>query len=111
LLNNPCHKRFFSANWEVESKVNNGGFSQYFRNDSAESASFVVEALEIIGAPKNREYLPSRDSHCISWRFTSNGRDYHDLPGLLFTYVNAHPEEFGKLPKPLLHGAPVLRLG
>jgi Domain of unknown function (DUF4375) len=59
-------QKVFSAIWEVESEVNNGGFAQYFSNDSAESASFVVEALEKIGAPKNCEYLPSCDSHCIS---------------------------------------------
>src|SRR5580692_9138473 len=45
-------QKVFSAIWEVESEVNNGGFSQYFSNDSAESASFVVQALETIGAPR-----------------------------------------------------------
>ena len=45
-------QKVFSAIWEVESEVNNGGFSQYFLNDSAESAYFVVRALEEIGAPK-----------------------------------------------------------
>src|SRR5258708_31501057 len=45
-------QKVFSAVWEVESEVNNGGFSQYFLNDSAESASFVSSALEHIGAPK-----------------------------------------------------------
>src|SRR6185437_17005777 len=45
-------QKVFSAIWAVESEVNNGGFSQYFSNDSAESASFVVQALETIGAPK-----------------------------------------------------------
>src|SRR5437773_12005227 len=44
-------QKVFSAIWEVESEVNNGGFSQYFLNSSAESASFVAEALETIGAP------------------------------------------------------------
>jgi hypothetical protein len=42
------------------------GFSQYFLNCSAKSASFVVEALEIIGAPKNRWHLQACDSRCIS---------------------------------------------
>jgi len=45
-------QKVFSAIWEVESEVNNGGFAQYFLNSSAESASFVVEALETVGAPK-----------------------------------------------------------
>src|SRR6266480_2122618 len=45
-------QKVFSAIWAVESEVNNGGFSQYFVNSSAESASFVVEALETVGAPE-----------------------------------------------------------
>ena len=44
-------QKVFSTIWSVESEVNNGGFSQYFLNSSAETASFVVEALETIGAP------------------------------------------------------------
>jgi hypothetical protein len=41
-----------TAIWELESEVNNGGFSQYFANESAKSAAFAVKALEGIGAPK-----------------------------------------------------------
>src|ERR1022692_4395707 len=48
-------QKVFSAIWAVESEVNNGGFSQYFLNDSAESAPFIVEALETIGAPKTAD--------------------------------------------------------
>lgn len=48
-------QKVFSAIWAVESEVNNGGFSQYFLNSSAESASFVVEALETIGAPRTAD--------------------------------------------------------
>ena len=44
-------QKAFSAIWAVESEVNNGGFSQYFVNSSAETAAFVVEALRTIGAP------------------------------------------------------------
>ncbi len=43
-------QKVFSAIWDLESEVNNGGFSQYFLNSSAESASFVAKALEIVGA-------------------------------------------------------------
>jgi hypothetical protein len=45
-------QKVFSAIWEVEAEVNNGGFAQYFVNSSSESAHFVVEALETVGAPK-----------------------------------------------------------
>jgi len=38
--------------WAVESEVNNGGFFPILLSSSAESASFVVEALETIGAQK-----------------------------------------------------------
>ena len=40
-------QKVFSAIWAVESEVNNGSSSQYFFNSSGESASFVVEALEL----------------------------------------------------------------
>ncbi len=43
-------QKVFSAIWNLESEVNNGGFSQYFLNSSAESAPVVVQALETIGA-------------------------------------------------------------
>ena len=33
-------QKVFSSIWAVESEVNNGGFSQYFVNSSAETAPF-----------------------------------------------------------------------
>jgi hypothetical protein len=45
-------QRVFSSVWAVEAKVNNGGFSQYFLNDSCETAAFVAKALDAIGAPR-----------------------------------------------------------
>jgi hypothetical protein len=119
-------QKVFSAIWEVESEVNNGGFSQYFSNDSAESASFVVEALEKIGASKTARIchraivaafpggLPSTVeairsvadafSEEILGQLEPLDQEFlsypHNLTGLLFAYVNTHPEEFGKLPKP-----------
>jgi Domain of unknown function (DUF4375) len=119
-------QKVFSAIWEVESEVNNGGFAQYFSNDSAESASFVVEALEKIGAPKTANIchraiviafpsgLPAtveairsvadnfseeilNELEPLNQEFVSYT---HNLTDLLFAYVNAHPEEFDKLPKP-----------
>ena len=119
-------QKVFSAIWEVESEVNNGGFSQYFLNDSAESAYFVVGALEEIGAPKTA-YICQR---AIAAAFPSGPPETvdsirsaasafseeileelepidqeflsypHNLTDLLFAYVKAHPDEFGTLPKP-----------
>jgi hypothetical protein len=119
-------QKVFSAIWAVESEVNNGGFSQYFFNSSAESAAFVVEALKTVGAPKTADIckraiaaaLPSglpRSAEAIR----SAAADFpdevleklealdqeffyypHNLTDLLFAYVSQHPQEFGALPKP-----------
>jgi len=119
-------QKVFTAIWEVEAEVNNGGFSQYFWNGSNESAHFVVQALETIGAPKTASLchraialafpqgLPltsiamqqgvhdlsdeTRDKlYSLDLEFYSYP---HDLTNLLFDYVSAHPEEFGAVPKP-----------
>jgi hypothetical protein len=119
-------QKVFSAIWAVESEVNNGGFAQYFSNDSAESASFVVQALETIGAPRtasicNRAIvtafpggLPTtveairsvanKFSEEILAQLEPLDQEFlsypHNLTDLLFTHVSAHPEEFGTLAKP-----------
>jgi hypothetical protein len=119
-------QRIFSAIWSVESEVNNGGFSQYFLNDSCETAGFVAEALGAIGAPRTADIcrraitiafpngLPT-DAEAISAaaaEFSDETEDElnsldgefyqypHNLTDLLFAYVAKHPEEFGDLPKP-----------
>jgi hypothetical protein len=119
-------QKVFSAIWAVESEVNNGGFSQYFVNSSNETAGFVVEALDTIGAPNTAEIcrhaiavafpdgLPlsadkisstaSAFSAEIEDQLNKSDQEFfqypHDLTELLFAYVSAHPEEFGKLPEP-----------
>jgi hypothetical protein len=119
-------QRVFSAIWAVESEVNNGGFSQYFLNSSAESAPFVVEALETIGAPetagickraiaaafpsglpRSREAIRSAAADFpdeVLEKLEPLDQEFfsypHDLAGLLFAYVSAHPQEFGPLPTP-----------
>ena len=119
-------QQVFSSIWALESEVNNGGFSQYFLNDSAETAGFVVEALEIIGAPKTADIckraintafpsgLPSEPEEisAAAEEFSENVEGElgeldneffqypHNLTDLLFAFVSKHPEEFGELPKP-----------
>jgi hypothetical protein len=119
-------QKVFSAIWAVEAEVNNGGFSQYFVNSSCETASFVVEALNTIGAPKTANIckraiasafpagLPPtpEDISSSAANFsdeilekleTLDGEFFaypHNLTDLLFAYVSKHPEEFGILPKP-----------
>src|SRR6266699_3676307 len=44
-----AHK-VFSAIWELESQVNNGGFRQYFWNSDSDIISFAPVALNAIGA-------------------------------------------------------------
>lgn len=48
-------QKVFSSVWALESEVNNGGFSQYFQNSSAETSPFVAEALGLIGAPRTAD--------------------------------------------------------
>lgn len=116
-------QKVFSAIWAVESEVNNGGFSQYFQNSSCETASFVADAMEIIGAPKTADIcrravraafpkgLPA-NADAISAAAANFPTDVeealsqldeeffaypHDLTELLFAYVSGHPDEFGPL--------------
>lgn len=118
-------QKVFSAIWEVESEVNNGGFAQYFLNSSAESASFLVEALEAVGAPKTaslcnraihaafpnglpqsvediREAAESFSDETLA-ELEPLDEEYfsypHNLTDLLFAFVSQRPEEFGVLPK------------
>jgi hypothetical protein len=119
-------QKVFSAIWAVESEVNNGGFSQYFLNDSAETAPFVVEALNSIGAPKTAEicnraiavsfpsglptsveaiqYAASDFPDEIREKLELLNQEFfaypHNLTDLLFDFVSGHPEEFGSVPKP-----------
>ncbi len=119
-------QKVFSAIWEVEAEVNNGGFSQYFSNDSAESALFVVQALETIGAPRTADTcnraigtafpdglppeaegiraLANDFPEGILAKLDVLDREFfsypHNLTELLFAYVNRHPEEFGTLAQP-----------
>lgn len=117
-------QKVFSAIWALESEVNNGGFSQYFLNSSAESASFVVEALETIGAPKTAsiciraiattfpEGLPPTAEiiRSVAADFSDEilegleplDREFfaypHNLTDLLFAYVSKHPKSLGHCP-------------
>ena len=117
-------QKVFSALWALEGEVNNGGFSQYFFNDSCETACFVVEALETIGAPQTADLcrqaiavafpggLPS-DAEEIRAAVESFSDDQvqklddldrkfylypHDLTTLLYAFVEQHPNDFGTLP-------------
>ena|SRR5688572_23588102 len=114
-------QKVFSAIWSLESEVNNGGFSQYFINSSAETAFFIVEALTAIGALNTAkickkaieeafpESLPETDTEISKLALEFNEYtierldeldgeffNYPDnLTDLLFDFVKKYPEEFG----------------
>src|SRR5437660_149650 len=46
----PEVQQVFSAVWELESQVNNGGFDQYFRNSDTNIIAFAPAALKKIEA-------------------------------------------------------------
>lgn len=119
----PKPQKIFSTVWMVEAEVNNGGFSQYFLNSSAESVPFVVEALQTIGAHATADIckraidtafpaaLPptvgrvrseaAGFSDAILEKLESLDQEFfaypNDLTDLLFNYVSERPEEFGIL--------------
>jgi len=119
-------RRVFSAIWALESEVNNGGFSLYYFNYSSETASFVVEALETVGAmkaadicrranevafpdglPKTPEEFRSAASGFseeVESALDALDREFYGYPDpltdLLFAYVVKHPEEFGTIAEP-----------
>jgi len=116
-------QKVFSSVWALESEVNNGGFSQYFFNHSAETASFIVEALHSIGAlntanictraivsafpmglPQNREAISEMAadfSDEVLQKLEMLDAEFYAYPDnlteLLFTYVSVYPQEFGKV--------------
>ena len=119
-------QKVFSAVWAAESEVNNGGFAQYFQNTSVETASFVVDALRMIGAPRTADICqraiaaafpdgmpedPEAAASAVSHmpaatvdeldRLDAEFLAYpHSLTELLFAFVLAHPEEFGEVTGP-----------
>jgi len=119
----PEAQQVFSAVWEVESQVNNGGFDQYFRNSDSDIIAFAPAALRAIeakGCAKIVEAAIELISHVPSTQeircaaldaltekqqaklesLDSRFFQYPDnLTDLLFTYVAKHPKVFGPLPR------------
>ena len=114
-------QKVFSAIWELESQVMNGGFGQYFSNWGGDTASYAPLALERIGALKCaaivREALqvvsgePLASDHTTRSSLVSTlGEpalarldaldsqffEYPDnLTELLYEFVRQHPQQFG----------------
>ena len=115
-------QKVFSAIWELESLVNNGGFQGYFGN-GAETASFAPTALNAVGAHQCAAIvekalalvpapLPTERDACwkvmhslpelVAAQFASLDDKFFaypdDLTELLFAFVAAHPDVFGPTP-------------
>src|SRR4051794_7440538 len=119
-------QKVFSSVWAIESEVNNGGFAQYFLNSSAETAAFVAEALDTIGAPKTADICRRAVERAYPGGLPATANEIstaaagfsdevveeldaidseflaypYDLTDLLFDYVCSHPEEFGPVLNP-----------
>jgi hypothetical protein len=119
----PEEQQVFSAIWELESQINNGGFAQYFSSADGYTANFAPTALRRIGAAKcadivaralgtvspdalpddqaSREQVigaldrPSQDAlESLDQEFFA----YPDnLTELLFEYVSSNPRAFGTI--------------
>jgi uncharacterized protein DUF4375 len=116
-------QQVFTAVWELESEVNNGGFHQYFFNSSGDSAQGVLQALHTIGArnaerivrdaikafpggppPADWSARQARlevDDEVAMARWEELDREFFqypdDLTSLLYAFVRAHSEEFGNV--------------
>ena len=117
-------QKVFSAIWELESLVNNGGFRGYFGNN-AETAGFAPTALLAVGARQCAAIVsealalvpkPLPTDHDACWKImhslpepvavqlaSLDERFFaypDDLTYLLFAFVAAHPDVFGPTPAP-----------
>jgi hypothetical protein len=116
-------QQVFSAIWELESQVNNGGFTQYFQSAEGHTANFAPTALRRIGAAKcadivaraiatvsedtlpedqeSREQLIEGLDSEASDALESLDQEFfgypNDLTELLFEYVHSNPQAFGTI--------------
>ena len=111
-------QQVFTAIWELQGEVNNGGFHQYFFNYSGESSGVVVSALDTIGAHQTRQIVADAIDRFPGGRPSTNTDERRrilakvdpdiwndlddafftypdDLTELLYAFVKSHPEEFG----------------
>jgi hypothetical protein len=115
-------QKAFSAIWELESQVNNGGFDQYFRNSESEIIAYAPIALQQISAHTCAEIvkaaiatiapIPAEDDARIDALDSALEADeelleeldsqffsYPDnLTELLFAFVANNQDEFGVVP-------------
>jgi hypothetical protein len=116
-------QRVFSAIWELESQVNNGGFAQYFSSAEGHTANFAPSALRRIGATHcadivaralrtvssnalpedqgSREQLVEGLGNAARAALQSLDEEFlaypDNLTNLLFDYVRSNPQAFGAI--------------
>ena len=114
-------QQVFSAIWELESQVNNGGFAQYFQSADGHTANAAPSALRAIGAAKcadivgralavvtadrlpddqsAREQLIESLDESAQAALNALDREFFRYPDnltdLLFEYVRLRPGTFG----------------
>jgi len=119
----PPEQQVFSAIWELESQVNNGGFAQFFSAADGDSANSVPRALRSIGATACADIVERalrvvsphalpREQSLREDLIDQLGTDAQDalemldqeffaypdnLTDLLFAYVQAHTQVFGRV--------------
>src|SRR5262245_9005899 len=115
-------QQVFSAIWELESQVNNGGFDQYLRNSDTDIITHAPAALRAIGAHQCAQIVQSALSVLEPFPSTRDERSDalddldderlealeaqdaaffaypDDLTSLLFDFVSRHPQSFGPTP-------------
>lgn len=118
-------QKVFSAIWALESQVNNGGFAQYFESSDGETANFAPTALRAIEAHKcadivqralravstdplpasadDRERVLSGLPETAREQLEALDQEFFTYPDnlteLLFAYVAARPDTFGRIPE------------
>jgi Domain of unknown function (DUF4375) len=104
----PEPQKVFSAVWELESEVNNGGFDQYFRNCDTGAVAYAPRALRTIGASSCARIVeraieviviaplaPTREDRSSILDALGNGGQ--DLLNTLDSEFFAHPDNLTEL--------------
>lgn len=123
-VDQPQPQKVFSAIWELESQINNGGFDQYFRYVEPASIAFATSALRAIGANACAAIVQRAQTHVFGSQLPLSQDDSNErldalgddaqaqlneidqaffaypnnLTELLFAYVASYPETFGPIP-------------
>jgi hypothetical protein len=115
-------QKVFSAIWELEGEVNNGGFNLYFHNSDSDMIAYAPIALRVIGASSCADIVGRAIALIAALPPTQDGRRSaldamseeaqdllaalnseffaypDDLIEMLFEFVYQHPESFGPVP-------------